>query len=101
MLPIISAVASLAGTWLEGKQAKAKLKQTLEVAKVQAQVKRVEQDGNWDEKAVASMDSSWKDEAWTNHERWISFFKHGSRLYKIRNLGKYCCKLWLKIYSKD
>jgi hypothetical protein len=65
MLPIINAVASLAGTWLEGKQEKAKLKQTLEVAKVQAQVKRVEQDGSWEEKAVSGMDTSIKDEAWT------------------------------------
>ena len=65
MLPIISAVASLAGTWLEGKQEKAKLKQTLEVAKVAAQVKRVEQDGSWEEKAVSGMDTSIKDEAWT------------------------------------
>jgi len=65
MLPIISAVASLAGTWLEGKQEKAKLIQTLEVAKVQAQVKRVEQDGSWEEKAIDASDNSWKDEAWT------------------------------------
>ena len=62
---LIGPIASIAGTWLQGKQEKAKAKQQLEVAKVQAQVKRVEQDGNWDEKAVASMDSSWKDEAWT------------------------------------
>tara|TARA_S200000501_G_C20661022_1_gene671882 strand:- start:150 stop:512 length:363 start_codon:yes stop_codon:yes gene_type:complete len=65
MLPILNAVAGLAGTWLEGRQEKSKMKQKLEVAKVAAQVKKVEQDGNWDEKAVANMDSSWKDEAWT------------------------------------
>ena len=65
MLPIVNAIAGLAGAWLEGKQEKSKMKQKLEVAKVQAQVKRVEQDGSWEEKAVDNMDGSWKDEAWT------------------------------------
>ena len=36
-----------------------------EVAKVNAQVKKVEQDGSWEEKAMSASDSSWKDEAWT------------------------------------
>jgi len=65
MLPIVNAIASIAGTWLQGKQEKAKAKQQLEVAKVQAQVKRVEQDGSWEEKAMDASDNSWKDEAWT------------------------------------
>ena len=65
MLPILNAVAGLAGTWLEGRQEKSKMKQKLEVAKVQAQVKRVEQEGSWDEKAMDASDNSWKDEAWT------------------------------------
>lgn len=65
MLPIVNAVAGLASTWLEGRQEKSKMKQKLEVAKVEAQVKRVEQDGSWEEKAVDNMDGSWKDEAWT------------------------------------
>ena len=62
MLPILSIVGSLAGTWLEGRQEKAKAKQNLEITKIAAQVKRVEQDGNWDEKAVDGMASSFKDE---------------------------------------
>lgn len=65
MLPILNIVGTLASTWLEGRQEKAKAKQQLEVAKVQAQVKRVEKDGNWDEKAMDASDNSWKDEAWT------------------------------------
>jgi hypothetical protein len=62
---LIGPIASIAGTWLQGKQEKAKAKQQLEVAKVQAQVKRVEQDGSWEEKAMDASDNSWKDEAWT------------------------------------
>ena len=38
MLPILNVVGTLASTWLEGRQEKAKAKQQLEVAKVQAQV---------------------------------------------------------------
>tara|TARA_X000000368_G_scaffold158147_1_gene124598 strand:- start:1213 stop:1581 length:369 start_codon:yes stop_codon:yes gene_type:complete len=65
MMPLISAVSSIASTWLEGRQKKAVAKQKLEVAKVNAQVKKVEQDGSWEEKAMSASDSSWKDEAWT------------------------------------
>jgi hypothetical protein len=65
MIQLLGPIANIATTWLEGRQEKAKAKQKLAVAKVEAQVKRVEQDGSWEEKAVDNMDGSWKDEAWT------------------------------------
>ena len=65
MLPILNIVGSLAGAWLEGRQEKAKAKQKLAITKIEAQAKRVEQDGNWDEKAMDASDNAWKDEAWT------------------------------------
>ena len=65
MIALLGPIANIATTWLEGRQEKAKAKQKLAVAKVEAQVKRVEQDGSWEEKAIDSMDSSFKDEAWT------------------------------------
>ena len=65
MLPILNIVGSLAGTWLEGRQEKSKAKQKLAITKIEAQAKRFEQDGNWDEKAMDASDNSWKDEAWT------------------------------------
>ena len=65
MIQLLGPIANIATTWLEGKKEKAKAKQQLEVAKVQAQVKKVEQDGSWEEKAIDASDNSWKDEAWT------------------------------------
>lgn len=62
---IVKAVSGVGQTYLEGRQKKAALKARIEEAKVNAQVKKLEQDGSWEEKAMdASMDS-WKDEAWT------------------------------------
>ena len=65
MLPILNIVGSLAGSWLEGRQEKAKAKQKLAITKIEAQAKRDEQEGNWDEKAVDGMASSFKDELYT------------------------------------
>jgi hypothetical protein len=62
---LISPIAGIAGTWLEGKQKKAQAKAELEIAKVEATTKKVAQDGNWEEQAIAASDNSWKDEAWT------------------------------------
>ena len=64
-LQFITPIANLAGTWLKGRQKKAEEKQKLEVAKIQAQVKRVQSDANWEEKAMDASASSWKDELWT------------------------------------
>ena len=57
MIALLGPIANIATTWLEGRQEKAKAKQKLEVAKVQAQVKRVEQDGSWEEKAMDASDN--------------------------------------------
>jgi hypothetical protein len=65
MLPIINAVASLAGNWMEAKAQKSQAKQKLEVAKIEAQVSKVQQDGNWEEQAMKASDNSIKDELWT------------------------------------
>ena len=64
-LQFITPIANLAGTWLKCRQKKAEEKQKLEVAKIQAQVKRVQSDANWEEKAMDASASSWKDELWT------------------------------------
>jgi len=62
---IFSGVANLAGTWLKGKQEKAKLKTQVELTKLQATKKKIETDGSWSEKAMEASADSWKDEAWT------------------------------------
>jgi|TARA_R100001530_G_scaffold123812_1_gene91872 hypothetical protein len=62
---IIGPVASLAKTWIEGKQQKAKLKSQVELTKLEATKTKIEKDGNWDEAAMSASDQSWKDEAWT------------------------------------
>jgi hypothetical protein len=62
---LISPIASLAGQWMTNKQVKAEAKQQLEVAKIQAQVKKVEETGDWEEMAIKASDNSWKDELWT------------------------------------
>ena len=62
---LISPLASVAGQWLSNRQEKAKAKQKLAVAKIEAQVKKVEQDGDWEEMAIKASDNSIKDELWT------------------------------------
>jgi len=62
---LVSPIANIAGTYLQGKQEKAAAKAKLEVAKVEAQAKRVEQDGGWEETAMQASADSWKDELWT------------------------------------
>jgi hypothetical protein len=62
---LIGPVSEIAGTWLKGKQEKAQAKAKLEVAKIEATAKKVEQDGEWDAQAMNASDNSWKDEAWT------------------------------------
>jgi hypothetical protein len=54
---LIGPIASIAGTWLEGKQKKAEAKAKLEVAKVEATVKKVEQDGDWESQAMSASDN--------------------------------------------
>ena len=62
---IIGPVANLVGTYIKGKQEKAKLKTEVELTKLQATKTKIEKDGSWDEKAMSASDNSWKDEAWT------------------------------------
>ena len=58
---LLGPIASVAGKCMEGRQKKAKL----EEAKVNAKVRKIEQDGDWEEKAMSASSDSWKDEAWT------------------------------------
>ena len=53
------------GQWLANRKEKSVAKQKLAVAKIEAQVKKVEQDGDWEEIAMKASDNSLKDEAWT------------------------------------
>jgi len=62
---LISPIASVAGQWLSNRKEKAVAKQKLAVAKIEAQVKKVEQDGDWEELAMKASDNSIKDELWT------------------------------------
>ena len=62
---LIGPIADLAGGYLNNKKEKAVAKQKLEVAKIEAKVTKVQQDGDWEEAAIKATDSSWKDEAWT------------------------------------
>lgn len=50
---------------INNKKEKAVAKQKLEVTKIEAQVSKVQQDGNWEEVAMKASENSWKDEAWT------------------------------------
>ena len=62
---ILGPVSTLASQWMSNRAEKAQAKQKLAVAKIEAQAKRLEQDGAWEiEQARASQDS-WKDELWT------------------------------------
>lgn len=62
---LLGPIARVAGKWMEGRQKKAELKAKLEEAKVNAKVRKIEQDGDWEEKAMSASSDSWKDEAWT------------------------------------
>ena len=62
---LIGPIANLGSTFLKNRAEQAAAKQKLKVAKIEAQTKKVEQDGAWElEQARASQDS-WKDELWT------------------------------------
>ena len=62
---LIGPISNIAGQWLSNRQEKSVAKQKLAVAKIEAQVKKVEQTGDWEELAMKASDQSWKDEAWT------------------------------------
>jgi hypothetical protein len=62
---LLGPIGNIATTFLKNRAEKAKAKQKLAVAKIEAQAKQVEQTGNWEEKAMDASANSWKDEAWT------------------------------------
>ena len=62
---LISPIANVAGKWIEGRQKKAELRARIEEAKANAVVKKIEQEGSWEEQAMSASADSWKDEAWT------------------------------------
>lgn len=62
---LIGPIADLATGYLNTKKEKAVASQKLEVAKINAQVSKIEQDGYWEEAAIRASDNSIKDELWT------------------------------------
>ena len=62
---LIGPIASVAGKWMEGRQRKAELKARVEEAKVNAKVRKIEQDGDWEVEQARNSADSWKDELYT------------------------------------
>ena len=62
---LIPALSNLVSGYMSNAAEKSQAKQKLAVAKIEAQVTKVTQDGDWEETAMKASDSSWKDEAWT------------------------------------
>ena len=67
---LIPALTELATGYLSNRKEKAVAKQKLAVAKIEAQVTKVQSDATWEEKAIDSSVNSLKDEAWT-HLLWL------------------------------
>ena len=64
-LNFIAPLANLAGTFLKNRAEKAKAKQALAVAKIEAQTKKVQSDADWEGQAMSASQDSIKDELWT------------------------------------
>ena len=62
---LLGPIGNIATTFLKNRAEKAKAKQKLEVAKIEAATKKVQSDANWEEKAMDASANSWKDELWT------------------------------------
>ena len=62
---LIPAVTELASGYLSNRKEKAVAKQKLAVAKIEAQVTKVQSDASWEERAIDSSANSIKDELWT------------------------------------
>tara|TARA_R110001592_G_scaffold79684_1_gene238192 strand:- start:15 stop:383 length:369 start_codon:yes stop_codon:yes gene_type:complete len=62
---LIGPIANVITGMMKNSSEKSQAKQKLAVAKIEAQVSRVQQDGDWEAKAMSASDGSWKDEAWT------------------------------------
>ena len=66
---LISPIASLAGTWLEGRVSKAKAETEVKVARAKAEAKVYETEATssmlMEQNLTSQMAGSWKDEFWT------------------------------------
>ena len=62
---LLPALTELASGYLSNRKEKAVANQKLAVAKIEAQVTKVQSDASWEEKAIDSSVNSLKDEAWT------------------------------------
>ena len=62
---LLPALTELASGYLSNRKEKAVAKQKLAVAKIEAQVTKVQSDANWEEVAMKASDNSIKDELWT------------------------------------
>jgi len=61
----IGPLLGLGQQFLQNRAEKVAAKQKLEVAKIEAKVKKVTQDGDWEVEAMSASADSWKDELWT------------------------------------
>ena len=62
---LIPTVTELASGFLANRKEKAAAKQKLAVAKIEAQVTKVQSDASWEKRAIDSSANSIKDELWT------------------------------------
>ena len=62
---LLGPIGNIATTFLKNRAEKAKAKQKLEVAKIEAATKKVQQDGAWEAAAMDASKDSIKDELWT------------------------------------
>ena len=99
---LIGPVANLAGTWMQNRAEKAQAKQKLAVAKIEAQTKKVEQDGAWDGFLCYFAISLFLSPSPALYRGWVSFFKRRpSRMAELVNHGKYCRFIWLEVNRKN
>lgn len=63
--PVVGLIKEIGGNWLKNRRIKQEGKIRINQAKIEAKVKRVEQQGEMDIKAVEGMRFSWKDELLT------------------------------------
>ena len=62
---LLGPIANIATTFLKNRAEKAKAKQKLAVAKIEATTKKVQSDANWEASAMDASKDSIKDELWT------------------------------------
>ena len=90
---LIGPISNIAGQWLNNRQEKAVAKQKLAVAKIEAQVKKVEETGDWEQLAMKASDNSWKDELWT-----ICFVLV---IFACYTCAAALCSRWLQVLRDD